>query len=79
MQYLTWGADTAWAIASTAVIVALPVLVEVQRETTVMVMQKQREREITDMQEQAKVQNGGFVEQMSGMAKMLTGAPVPQQ
>lgn len=68
-----------WAVGSTAVLLSLPVLLEIQRETTVMVMQRQREREISEMQDQVKAQTGGLVEQMSGVARMLSGSsPAPE-
>jgi hypothetical protein len=49
------------------------VLIEVQRETTVLVMQKQREAEIAQIQETAKAQNAGVIDQMKGFGQLIGG------
>lgn len=69
--YLTWAADASWAIASTAVLVAIPVVIEVQRETTVKVLQKQKEMEVQAMEQQIKAQSGGI----AGSLKTLFTGP----
>ncbi len=51
----------------------MPILIEVQRETTVLVMQKQRETELAVIQEQARMAQGGFVEQMKGFGQIIGG------
>lgn len=71
LQYLTWAADASWAIASTAVLVAIPVVIEVQRETTVKVLQKQKEMEVQAMEQQIKAQSGGI----AGSLKTLFTGP----
>ena len=68
LSYLT---DFAWFAGSTALLLALPMLVEIQRETTVLVMQRQREQELTQVQEQARQANVGVVEQMKGLGTLL--------
>ncbi len=74
MQYVSTAVDYAWFAGTAALLLALPVLVEVQRETTVLLMQKQREAEVAQIQEQARLQQGGFVEQMKGLGQMVAGA-----
>lgn len=49
-QYASWAADASWAVASSAVLLAIPIVVELQRETTVRVMQHQREMETQQIQ-----------------------------
>lgn len=73
-QYASVALDYAWFAGSTALLLAIPVLIEIQRETTVMVMQRQREAEIAQIQEQAKMQHGGFVEQMKGLGALVSGS-----
>lgn len=70
-QYVSAGMDWAWFIGSSALLLSLPILVEVQRETTVLLMQRQREMEAAQMQEQAKLQAGGVVEQVKGLGALL--------
>lgn len=48
--YAAWLGDLGWAVASSAVLLAIPIVVEIQRETTVRVMQKQREMETQQIQ-----------------------------
>lgn len=50
---------------------AIPVVIEVQRETTVKVLQKQREMEVQAMEQQIKTQQGGIL----GSIKSLVGSP----
>ncbi len=40
-------------------------------------MQKQREQELNQMQEQMRVQQGGFVEQLKGLGQLVGGANAP--
>ncbi len=77
MQYVSTAVDYAWFAGTAALLLTLPVLVEVQRETTVLLMQKQREAEVAQIQEQARLQQGGFVEQMKGLGQMIGGAAGP--
>ena len=77
-----WLLDYAWFFGSTALLLTLPVLVEIQRETTVLVMQRQKEQEMLQMQEQAKATNAGVIDQLKGLGQLLPtalgGAPAPQ-
>lgn len=66
--------DFAWFAGTTALLLTLPVLVEIQRETTVLVLQKQREQEMASVQEQAKHANGGVVEQIKGLGSLIAGS-----
>ena len=66
--------DLAWFAGSAALLLTLPMLVEIQRETTVLVMQKQREAEIAQIQEQAKHSNAGVVEQMKGFGSLIASS-----
>lgn len=61
-------------MGTSALLIALPVLVEIQRETTVLVLQKQREVELAAIQEQARAQNGGVVEQAKGFGQLIAAA-----
>jgi hypothetical protein len=63
--------DYAWFLGTTALLLTLPVLVEIQRETTVLVMQKQREAEMAQIQEHAKAANGSMVDQMKGLGALI--------
>lgn len=62
-----------WFIGSSALLLTLPVLVEIQRETTIMVMQRQREAEMAQIQEQARMSNAGVLDQIKGMSQLLGG------
>lgn len=73
-QYIEQGTNAVWAIGTTALLLALPILIEVQRETTVLVLQRQREQEIHDMQESLKAQQGGMLENMKGLMGLAAGA-----
>ncbi len=42
-------------------------------------MQRQREIEVAQMQEQARIQQGGFVEQMKGLGQMIGGGQGQQR
>lgn len=79
LQYLTWAADASWAIASTAVLIAIPVVIEVQRETTVKVMQKQREYETQMMEQQIKASSGGVGAIVDSFKTLVGGAPEAPQ
>lgn len=57
--YASWAGDLTWAVASSAVLLAIPIVVEIQRETTVRVMQKQREMETQQIQVSDKKQIRG--------------------
>ena len=48
--YASWAIDASWMIASSAVLLSLPIIVEIQREATVRVMQHQRELENQQIQ-----------------------------
>ena len=79
-----WLLDYAWFFGSTALLLTLPVLVEIQRETTVLVMQRQKEQEMLQMQEQAKAANAGVIDQLKGFGSLVLpsalggSAPPPQ-
>lgn len=45
LQYASWASDVTWAVGSSAVVLALPILIEIQRESTIMIVQRQREVE----------------------------------
>ncbi len=47
---------------------------EIQRETTVLVMQKQREAEIAHAQEVARQQNVTVADQVKGLTSLIAGA-----
>ena len=64
----------AWLFGSTAVLLTLPVLVEIQRETTVLVLQRQKEQEMAQLQEQAKAANAGVVEQLKNFGSLVVPA-----
>ena len=67
--------DYAWFVGSTALLLSLPLLVEVQRESSILVMQRLRERELEAIQQQARMQNAGMLEQLKNMAAMASGKP----
>lgn len=73
-QLVGVASDFAWFVGTSALLIALPVLVEIQRETTVLVLQKQREVELAAIQEQARAQNGGVVEQVKGFGQLIAAA-----
>lgn len=78
--YVSSAADAAWALGATALLLAIPVIVEVQRETTVMVMQKQREVEMQQMQEQTKMSQPGLAQTVSNLREMFgTGQQQAQE
>lgn len=64
----------AWLFGSTAVLLTLPVLVEIQRETTVLVLQRQKEQEMAQLQEQAKAANAGVVDQLKNFGSLVVPA-----
>ncbi len=77
---LSYLSDYAFFLGSGALLLTLPILVEIQRETTVLVMQKQREAEIAHAQEQARQQNLTVVEQVKGLTSLIsTGAAAGSQ
>ena len=46
LPVLSFASDYVWFAASAALFLTLPMVVEIQRETTVLVMQRQREAEL---------------------------------
>ena len=76
MQIATSVMDFAWFAGSTALLVSLPILIELQRETTVLVLQRQREVETQATYEQAKQMNPGIIDQARGLVAMATGRPL---
>lgn len=73
----SYALDYAWFLGATGLLLALPVLVEIQRETTVLVIQKQREAEMASVQEQAKNANAGVVDQIKGLGTLIASASAP--
>ena len=65
---------SAGLFGSTAVLLTLPVLVEIQRETTVLVLQRQKEQEMAQLQEQAKAANAGVVDQLKNFGSLVVPA-----
>ncbi len=63
--------DYAWFFGTAAVLLSVPVLIEVQRETTVLMLQKQREMEMAQMQEQARQQHASLVDQIKGFGQIM--------
>ena len=72
-----WAIDVGWAVASSALLLALPIVVEVQREATVRVLQHQRELETSQLQEQARAQAGGLLQQAQALGSLIAGPPKP--
>ena len=77
-QLIKTVADYAWFIGSSALLLSIPILVELQRETTVLVLQRQREAEMAQMQEQARMMNASTIENLRQTASMMMGS-TPQQ
>ena len=75
-QLVNTAVDFAWFAGSTALLVSLPILIELQRETTVLVLQRQREVETRMTFEQAKQMNPGIIDQAKGVLSMVTGRPL---
>ena len=73
MQLISIAFFYAWFVGSCALIFSVPILIEIQRETTVLVMQKQRETEMAQIQEQARMANGGIIENLKGTYNAITG------
>lgn len=73
----SWAVDVGWAVASSALLLALPIVIEVQREATVRIMQHQRELETTQLQEQARAQAGGLLQQAQALGTLIAGPPKP--
>ena len=73
-QYVKTGADYAWFVGSSALLLSLPILIELQRETTVMVLQRQRENEMAMMQEQARMMNASAIDNLRATANMMMGS-----
>lgn len=71
---VSWVGDASWAIGATVALLSIPILLELQRETTLLTLQRQREIEIQSIQEQARMMNGGMLEQMKGVGSLLSGA-----
>ena len=70
-QAISFALDYAWFLGTTALLLTLPVVVEIQRETTVLVLQKQREQEILSVQEQARMSSGGVVDQIRSLGSLM--------
>lgn len=78
MQTIQVASDYAWFFGSSALLLSLPILVELQREATVLVLQRQREAEIAQMQEQARAMNASTLDNLRATASMvLGGGPAP--
>lgn len=71
---VSWAGDASWAIGTTAALLSIPILLELQRETTLLTLQRQRDIELQSIQEQARMMNGGVLEQMKGVGSLITGA-----
>jgi len=70
--------DYAWFLGSSALLLSLPVLVEIQREATIVVLQRQREQEVAQMQEQARALNASTLDNLRATASMMMGGgPAP--
>ena len=76
-QFIKTAADYAWFVGSSALLLALPIVVELQRETTVLVLQRQREAEMAQMQEQARMMNASTIENLRQTASMMMGGGPP--
>lgn len=76
MQIAHTALDFAWFAGSTALLISLPILIELQRETTVVVLQRQREVETRQTFEQAKQMNPGIIDQAKGVISLVTGRPL---
>jgi hypothetical protein len=70
LPVLSFVSDYAWFAASAALFLTLPMVVEIQRETTVLVMQRQREAELAHAQEMGKQQNASVIDNV----KQIGGA-----
>ena len=72
-----WAVDFAWAVGSSALLLALPIVVEIQREATVRVLQHQREVETAQLQDQARAQAGGLLQQAQALGNLIAGPVTP--
>jgi Mitochondrial import receptor subunit Tom22 len=73
-SYASFLGDTAWFLASSTLLIALPVLVEMQRETTVLVMQREKEIQMKQMRDQITQMNMSMLDQTKAIAGSLLGA-----
>jgi hypothetical protein len=71
---ISYLSDYAFFLGSGALLLALPIIVEIQRETTVLVMQKQQELSQAQMQETAKQQNASVVDQVRGLGSLIVSS-----
>jgi hypothetical protein len=71
------ASDYAWFLGSSALLLSLPILVELQREATVLVLQRQREAEVAQMQEQARAMNASTLDNLKATASMILGGGPP--
>lgn len=76
-QAIQTASDYTWFLGSSALLLSLPMLIELQREATVMVLQRQREAEMSAMQEQARALNASTLENVVSSIKMLSGSGAP--
>ena len=76
LPVLSFASDYVWFAASAALFLTLPMVVEIQRETTVLVMQRQREAELAHAQEMGKQSNASVIDNVKqiGGALMAGGA-----
>jgi hypothetical protein len=78
LQSIQLASDYAWFLGSSALLLSLPIVVEIQREATVLVLQRQREAEIAQMQEQARALNASTLDNLRATASMMLGSgPAP--
>jgi len=72
---ISFLSDYVWFAASAGLLLTLPMIVEIQRETTVLVMQRQRESELTQAQEMGKQSNAGIIDNVKQLGGALMAAP----
>ena len=77
VQGIQVASDYAWFLGSSALLLSLPILVELQREATVLVLQRQREAEVAQMQEQARAMNASTLDNLRATASMMLGGGPP--
>ena len=76
-QTISFISDYAWFVGSSALLLSLPVLVEIQRESTILMLQRQREQEVAQMQEQARALNASTLDNLRATASMIMGSGPP--
>ena len=72
LPVISFLSDYVWFAASATLLLTLPMMVEIQRETTVLVMQRQRESELTQAQEMGKQANAGILDNVKQIGGLLT-------